>query len=206
MYFYVHEKFLKKYLPTYIQEQFRYGIRFFDLRFKLKGGNLFVYHGGIYQETAAEEVFIELKGLLKAHTSETILVAYQQERDTPMNSIPFLRRWGPWGHNDFVVALENSLINHTDLIFKARHYIPILKHVRGKMVFIDIKGHGNGRLGFDRDTLSIEDYWECPEETHKLERVKSHTLQASESSGSQLFLTYTSYSDASCDTKLINKL
>jgi len=170
-----------------VPKQLRKGIRFFDLRFRRAGTGFHIYHGPIYQHKIGEDAFNEITNFLREQPTETVLVSYQEE-GTPSMS----------GSSSFQTILNSYVRRYRRWIYGNNTVIPRLEDVRGKMVFIDNKCSGN--FGINCYRLNKKDDWNHPTYEDKTRGVKTHLEAARQSSGSELFLTYCSYSDAPGNT------
>lgn len=170
-----------------VPKQLRNGIRFLDVRFRRLGDKFGLYHGSKFQHKYGRDAFNEITDFLDEYPTETILVSYQEEHNPYSGSSSFqsilnsyLTRFSRWtyGKNEG----EDATV------------IPRLQDVRGKMVFIDNKSHGN--FGLPWHKLSKADNYDNPTQADKIRGVKTHLEAARRSSGSKLFLTYCSYTAA----------
>ncbi|WWC58401.1 uncharacterized protein I303_100941 [Kwoniella dejecticola CBS 10117] len=112
---------------TPIEQQLLDGVRFLDVRLRVVGDELLMYHGPRPQRSTLAQLLIVLHQFLDTHPSETLILSIKQE--TP-----------PW-HPHFSQILYQAFLPFLDKWFLEER-IPTLGEVRGKGMLL---------TRFDRD-------------------------------------------------------
>ncbi len=113
-----------------IANQLSCGVRFFDIRLKLKGDSLDVYHGFIDQKLTFQSVRTACKEFLTAHPNEVILLCIKEEDDD---------------NDGFAKAVENAIQEDAGWWY-TKNALPTLGEARGKIILF---------RRFDGSTLGI---------------------------------------------------
>jgi 1-phosphatidylinositol phosphodiesterase len=113
--------------------QLNEGIRFFDIRLKLKKGILLAFHGPWPQLTTFQTMVSEISQFLSINPHETLIVCIQQETSL---------------HPDFSRTVKEDM-QGTIAAGKwfLENRVPTLGEVRGKAVLMSRFGGGNGPDG-----------------------------------------------------------
>lgn len=101
-----------------IAEQLSCGVRFFDIRLKLIGDSLDVYHSIVDQQLTFETVRRQCKDFLADHPDEVILLCIKEEDDN---------------NAGFAKAVEKAIQADGDLWY-TENALPTLGEARGKIV------------------------------------------------------------------------
>lgn len=101
-----------------IADQLACGVRYFDIRLKLKGDSLDVYHTFIDQKLSFQTVRTACKEFLAEHPDEVILLCIKEEDDD---------------NAQFAQAVEKAIEADSDLWY-TENALPTLGEVRGKIV------------------------------------------------------------------------
>lgn len=101
-----------------IADQLSIGVRFFDIRLKLKGDSLDVYHGFIDQKLTFDSVRAACKGFLSDHPNEVILLCIKEEDEN---------------NDGFAEAVEKAIKEDGELWYTSNS-LPALGEVRGKII------------------------------------------------------------------------
>lgn len=120
-----------------IGDQLAFGVRFLDIRLKLKKNNLEVYHGFITQDLSFSEVMADCRAFLAAHPGETLLMSIRQE-DAESASADEKAA--------FSAAIAASMAENSDLWY-TQNRIPSLGEVRGKIVLF--RRYTNASVGIN---------------------------------------------------------
>lgn len=116
-------------LPVQLSE----GIRFFDIRLRLKKGVLLAYHGFWPQLTSFRQMISEISRFLLDNPKETMIVCIQQETSL---------------HPDFSRTVREDM---QPMIDAGRWFleprVPVLGEVRGKAILMSRFGGGPGPAG-----------------------------------------------------------
>ncbi|TOD07919.1 hypothetical protein CGJ70_23730, partial [Vibrio parahaemolyticus] len=148
-----------------IADQLDMGIRYLDARFKYRNGELFAYHGIMYQYQTFSEFISTVSRFLDSNPTESIIIRIQNEGGAEEYENEF--------YDKFTTVL--SKYKHNYIIPTSNN--PTLGEIRGKFVFVrDFNVFGNN-IGIERSSLHIQDDHKL--ETNwslysKWERIKSH--------------------------------
>lgn len=168
-----------------ISSQLEMGIRYLDVRFKLRDNNLLAYHGPVYQYSTFNDLLFSVSSFLMSHPSETILIRVQNEDGANVYAAEFYRKF-----NEILKPYKSlNTIPKTDN--------PLLRDVRGKFVFIRDFNTMGERIGIERGALFIQDNYTLRTnwDLHgKWNDVKQHFYSIS---GSKISLNYLSASTGS---------
>ena len=171
-------------IPTtqtlHITEQLNMGIRYLDVRFKYKDGNLYAYHGLISQHMTFDTLLSDVSNFLNANPSETILIRIQNADGAAFQSEAF--------YNKFK-EVRNKYSERNTVPF---HNNPIISEVRGKFIFIRDFETFDMPIGIRRDKLFIQDEYKLDTNYDlydKWETIKDHFYKID---GSKISLNYLS--------------
>lgn len=113
-----------------LRQQLEMGVRFIDIRLKIRDGTLGSYHGNAYLDNDFYDVLVEIKWLLLTFPSETVLMRISSEGDDDAadfcSSVNQILR-------SFDITLWNS---GSSTIWQGKN-IPTLGDVRGKLVVLN---------------------------------------------------------------------
>lgn len=168
-----------------IPSQLEMGIRYLDVRFKLRNNNLLAYHGPVYQYSTFNDLLFNVSAFLKAHPSETVLIRIQNEDGSNVYAEEFYKKF-----NDILNPYKSlNVIPNNDN--------PLLGDIQGKFVFIrDFYTNGD-RIGIERGALFIQDNYTLRTNWDlysKWNNVKQHFYS---NTGSKISLNYLSASTGS---------
>ena len=140
-----------------IADQLTVGVRFFDIRLKLKDDSLDVYHGFIDQNLTFDSVRAACRDFLAEHPNEVILLCIKEEDDD---------------NDGFAKAVESAIQEDGDLWYTSDS-LPTLGEVRGKIIlfrrFDDSDWGINCRNGWADNTdftiengvtIHVQDYYD----------------------------------------------
>ncbi|WVQ85619.1 hypothetical protein IAT38_007785 [Cryptococcus sp. DSM 104549] len=113
---------------TTIGQQLLDGVRFLDVRLRVVGDDLLMYHGPRSQRSSLTALLKVLHAFLTAHPTETLLLSLKQE--TP-----------PW-HSAFSERVHTAFSPYLEKFWFLEERIPLLGEVRGKGMLL---------TRFDRD-------------------------------------------------------
>lgn len=160
-----------------LDAQLAAGVRFLDIRCKLKGGHFLIYHVNTYQESDLSGVLKDTLSFLKQHPRETVLMRVKEE-------LPILP------NAEFAPRLRRYLDEEGQGRIWAREAIPTLGQARGKVIILEELEHEV--LGVPYETLSVGDAWHVLSPECKWDKVKEHLGKAAVDSGTTLHLTFCS--------------
>jgi 1-phosphatidylinositol phosphodiesterase len=174
-----------------IERQLNDGIRFLDIRLKLCGVELDVYHGPISCGINFTHVLKWCNDFLQKNKSETIIMSVKNE---DLESQPIAD------------AFRRYTTIYPNLFYKAKN-VPLLKQARGKIVLfnrfpfkdfgVDLTAwNSKGSAKFDTiaplgDVFSIDDQYECYDTNKKMDTIISN-LHNAILDKSKFFLTFAS--------------
>jgi 1-phosphatidylinositol phosphodiesterase len=167
-------------------DQLDMGIRYFDVRFKYRDGELKAYHGSIEQSSTFDEFMGVVSGFLYANPSEVVLIRIQNEAGASDHERLFFERFED---------VSNKYINQMSI---PSSITPKLGDVRGKFIFIRDFNVFNGRIGLDRRDLFIQDNYTVQTNWdlyRKWEDVKEHFNKIKANNGKNISLNYLSGSN-----------
>jgi 1-phosphatidylinositol phosphodiesterase len=135
-----------------IADQLKAGIRFLDIRNRRTGASFAIHHGPCFQKIMFGDVLNDVRGFLRAHPGETILMRVKEEHSPQPGSDSFRTIW------------DGYMTRYGGLFAPALSSIPTLGQVRGKVVVLrnaDIGAYGLNM--HDSGKTSIQDaykvYW-----------------------------------------------
>ena len=113
--------------------QLTQGIRYFDIRLRLKSSRLMTYHGPWPQLTSFQSILQDISDFLHSNPRETLIVCVQQETAA---------------HPDFSRTVRDEMRTYIDEEgwFLDPH-VPTLGQVRGKAILMSRFGGGSGSTG-----------------------------------------------------------
>ena len=141
-----------------IEEQLQHGVRFFDIRLKINGDRMGIYHGPVWYGWL-DDALKDFGDFLTANSDEVVFMMYKHE--------------GGVGSNSFKTNFATNFRNHYQNQFETNQYhdcndtgtdndhcqIPKLKDVRGKLILINKEGHGTLGTRY----FNSEDNWNLRE-------------------------------------------
>jgi 1-phosphatidylinositol phosphodiesterase len=118
-----------------IAEQLNYGVRYFDVRLKLSGSSLYVYHGFINEGLGFEDLFAPMYSFLSAHPKEALIISIKDEADSKSA--------------DFEKALLSAISSHQSSWITNRNAMgdTSLAATRGKLYLMS--RYANSTIGLD---------------------------------------------------------
>jgi hypothetical protein len=115
-----------------IAEQLERGVRYIDIRLKLDGDTLRVYHGPCFCGHTFADILVITTAFLRQRPSEVIIMEVHRE-DSGFST---RRRISD---SSFMVAVNDSLAPYRDLIAADGAPNPALRDVRGKLMLVSFK-------------------------------------------------------------------
>ncbi len=161
--------------------------RFVDIRTKLSGSELKIYHGISYQRTNLHAVISDTLDFLNAHPSETILMSIKDENDDT-------------DANSYLSVLNehlNTIPSNRKLITTS---VPTLSQARGRIVVIDRFPGSIGAMIWGASYMDIQDDYSVPTLFHrddKWHKVRDQLDQAkNDGNKNKLYINFCSGSSA----------
>lgn len=109
------------------EDQFNYGIRFFDIRVRaVEDDQLVLQHGIVFLYTSLWEFINSANDFLKKNPSETIIMSIKTEYE----SMPRVTK-------SVEEIFRDTYYDRTDYFYKGDSYFPKLSEVRGKIVVMN---------------------------------------------------------------------
>lgn len=106
-----------------IYDQLLSGIRYLDLRIRLKQNEIHMYHGIIYQRQSFKDVVSKIKLFLKEYSSEGVIIRLREEED-PIDTDESIT---------IKSQLENNFFNIDESLFLLKLEMPQMMEIRGKI-------------------------------------------------------------------------
>ena len=153
-----------------IKEQLKLGVRFFDIRLKLKDDKLIVVHSFVEQGTDFEDVLSEMCDFLKENPGEFLFVSIKEDADPTGSSL------------DFTEQLE-KMLKAQDCVSEGRDIPKTVGEARGKMHII--ARYSKSTIGFpaysgwkdstsfELDGIYVQDKYRVDSAEEKIEEIKS---------------------------------
>ena len=182
-----------------IETQLNNGVRFLDMRFRVSGERLRVYHGSVAMNLYHDEFFNTLRQFLSNHPSETVIISIRNEND---------------GANDaeklkFREILDDE-INENSSKWFIGSTVPRLSEARGKMVLfrrydsnkgINMFNNWGDNMTFDVSGGRVQDVYTItttgflsPNYDAKWNHISDLLGDASNDNGSKFFVNFCSAS------------
>ena len=149
--------------------QMRAGLRYFDIRARLRAGRLHIYHGDGDTGFGLEDVLVAMFAFLDEHPSEALVVRLKKEA-------------GPVGDDDGSVSFEDAFdyhrlraprtaagaAKHLALYDGERQPIPTLGALRSKIFLLQQFKAERGPYGllWEGPQMALEDLWIIPDVYH----------------------------------------
>ncbi|XP_015471212.2 1-phosphatidylinositol phosphodiesterase-like [Parus major] len=160
-----------------LEAQLAAGIRFLDVRCKLRRGELGIYHLCTFQRASLRGVLRRTLRFLRAHPGEAVLMRIKEE----LPGLPRAR---------FAAQLRRCLLEEGQGCVWCREEVPTLGQVRGKIVVLEALTRDV--LGIPYERLSISDSWNVLSLERKWARVRRHLEKAAGGDPATMYLTFCS--------------
>lgn len=128
-----------------VSEQLKMGIRYFDVAFKLRDGDLLAYNGSVYQNQLFDKLMLDISYFLDINPKETVIIRVKNAGASEGYQRDF--------YNRFLAVVRDYSHNHH--IPKSNN--PTMDEMRGKFIFIPDFNTFGERLGIDISSLKIQD-------------------------------------------------
>lgn len=147
------------------------GLRYFDVRARLRDDQLQIYHGDGYTGFSYQDVLLEMFTFLAQNPSETIIMRLKQE-GVPLgahNSLTFEEAVNYYIHNSSITA-KQALHHFYD--WDPAAPLPTLGDLRSKIfVLQNFPADNNGPankygIAWEGDQMVLEDLWVIPDVYH----------------------------------------
>lgn len=173
-----------------IPAQLAIGIRGFDIRLRLVGSKLQIYHGEENQRVSFSQVLAAFEQFLENHPSECLIMRIREETapDHPTTT--------------FEQAFESHTSPLTSIFYraKARTQIPTLGDVRGKILVLDNYGKLAQAIDYPNPTMSVQDDYDVSDMTKKFGEIQAKFEDAlGRKDGLTWDVNYTSSCNAAVD-------
>ncbi|XP_014112993.1 PREDICTED: 1-phosphatidylinositol phosphodiesterase-like [Pseudopodoces humilis] len=160
-----------------LEAQLAAGIRFLDVRCKLRRGELGIYHLCTFQRASLRGVLRRTLRFLRAHPGEAVLMRIKEE----LPGLPRAR---------FAAQLRRCLLEEGQGCVWCREEVPTLGQVRGKIVVLEALARDV--LGIPYERLNISDAWNVLSLERKWARVRRHLEKAAGGDPATMYLTFCS--------------
>ena len=170
-----------------IKSQLNIGVRFFDIRLKLKNNQLDIVHSFVDQKLKFADVLNDMVNFIKENNSEFLIISIKKESDT-INS-----------KYSFEETVLNLLSNYNDIIQFDNQLPETIKEARGKIyiisrfetnIGIQAYDHWLDSTSFKLNDLYIQDNY-CINDIETKKQDILNTLELS-NQNNYLYLNYTS--------------
>lgn len=170
---------IKKNQTLTIEQQLQAGIRFLDIRLRIKkDGTLALYHGPTYLKATFDEILGDVKKFLIKHPSEFVFMRVKESHPSENKKLIFTDMFSP-----YVDLYRNTLWDP----YPFYKLDPKVDEVRGKIVIIQ---NFLGILeGLEPITFSIQDGYKLKNNWdlyHKWSQIKTHIEQANNEQGNSI--------------------
>lgn len=153
-----------------LSSQLDAGVRYFDIRARLKQDELQIYHAWGYTGFSLQDVLLTMFDFLDAHPSEAIIMRLKEEgRPIGANTISF--------EAAFNYYRETSPETSPGAAEHLHHYnstapLPTLGELRSKIYILQNFGARGGPYGmrWEGPQMALEDYWIIPDVYHLSEK------------------------------------
>ncbi|KAM5377896.1 hypothetical protein ACJZ2D_004800 [Fusarium nematophilum] len=174
------------------------GLRYFDIRARLRDNELHIYHGQVDTGFSFTDVLVTMAEFLDSHPSEAIIMRVKQE-GKPVgraNTISFEKAFSRHGstHTPAFRTFADYFYTYTD-----ETALPTLGHMRSKILIIQQFPHENKPYGIQwrGKRIVLEDHWITPSIYHLAEKWSAirdaiEVAATAEHDNSVLFLTHVS--------------
>ncbi|XP_075434323.1 1-phosphatidylinositol phosphodiesterase-like [Ascaphus truei] len=166
-----------------LDNQFRAGIRFLDIRCRHYQDRLPIFHGVSYQHTDFHQVLTDTVRFLMENPTETVLMRVKEEHEPYQNTQSFYKS---------MAEVVNQI---GDRWFLRTDSLPTLGEARGKVVILqnfDMKGEGPAFGPAYPGSMSISDAYQVSDDEEKWREVERHFKVALNGGPGQAYFTYAS--------------
>ncbi|XP_075061111.1 1-phosphatidylinositol phosphodiesterase-like [Mixophyes fleayi] len=166
-----------------LENQYRAGVRFLDIRCRHYQDQLPIFHGVSYQRTYFLQVLQDTVKFLTEYPSETILMRLKEEYEPYQNTRSFYKS---------VAEVLSQVGEHW---FLRTNSLPTLGQARGKVVILQdfsSKGEGEAFGPPYPGPMSISDAYQVSDDAVKLAEVERHLTVAQNGDPDRAYLTYCS--------------
>ena len=169
-----------------IQSQLNIGVRFFDIRLKLKNNQLDIVHSFVDQNLKFIDILKDMINFIKENNSEFLIISIKKESDTINSKYSFEEAVFNLLSNDNMIQFDNKL---PETIKEARGKIYIISRFETN---IGIPAYNNwlDSTSFELNDLYIQDNY-CINDLETKKQDISNTLELS-NQNNYLYLNYTS--------------
>lgn len=169
-----------------VSEQLQAGVRYLDIRCRVRRGELRLHHDVVFQHSTCGEVLACCAAFLRAHPGECIVMRVCQEYSTVSTDTFGELFWE---------EVERQKLR--DRVF-LRETVPLLGQVRGGVVITSGPCYVGGIRWADPAVMDLQDNWGVRRRETKAGQVRGHlerTLRCQRSAGThryRLFVNHTS--------------
>lgn len=144
-----------------IPAQLAVGVRGFDVRLRLVGSELGIYHGEESQKVGFASVMKAFDSLLKAHPSEFLIVRIREEAKAIHPS------------ETFEAAFDRFTRQYRNLIYRpaSRSEIPRVGSLRGKILLLDNYGKLPSAIDYPNPSMNVQDDYDTSDMSKKLKEI-----------------------------------
>lgn len=145
-----------------LSTQMAAGLRYFDIRARLRGDELHVYHGNGYTGFSLAEVLLDMFGFLDANPTEAIVMRLKEEaKPIGHNSVSFEQAF-----NRYRLSMPGA--DRHMAVYDAAAPLPTLGALRSKVFLLqDFRAEGGPYgLAWDGPRMALEDKWIIPDVYH----------------------------------------
>jgi 1-phosphatidylinositol phosphodiesterase len=146
--------------------QLRAGLRYFDVRARLRDDELQIYHGGVYTGYSYVDVLLGLFGFLEEYPSEAIVIRVKEEGAAlGASTRTFEEAFNYYRFNDTQTA--DGCAKH---FYSPEAYTPLpaLRDLRSKILILQNFPAKSGPygIGWESPLMVLEDLWEIQDTDH----------------------------------------
>ncbi|XP_039768345.1 1-phosphatidylinositol phosphodiesterase-like [Ornithorhynchus anatinus] len=160
-----------------LERQYEAGIRFVDVRCKLRDGEFFIYHVNTFQQADFRSVLDTTFAFLDRHPREAVLMRVKEE-------------YAFFGSSGFTERFKRYL--EQEGRGRTWHFedIPTLGQARGKIIILEeIESE---KLGIPYEHLNVGDRWKVLSQSNKWANVEAHLEAAVSGDRKKMYLTFCS--------------
>lgn len=166
-----------------IPAQLEVGVRGFDVRLRVVGSNLGIYHGEESQKVDFSDVMKSFSGFLKAHPSEFLIVRIREEAKAVHPAEPF------------EAAFQRFTEPYRGMFYKpsGRMDIPTVAQLRGRILLLDNYGKLPDAIDYPNPSMNVQDDYDTNDMDKKLREIVANFDDARKQSEGKVWnVNYTS--------------
>ncbi len=168
------------------------GVRGFDVRLRVVGDELKVYHSEESQKLTFESVMSSFNEFLKAHPKEFLVMRVREEAKALQSSLTF--------EAAFQMFYDSPKYSKLFYRAKSRTEIPTVQQVRGRIVLLDNYGKLPNAIEYPNSSMSVQDDYDTSDMDQKFREIQAKFEDAlAQKSGEVWNVNYTSSSTPQVD-------